>query len=105
MPRACLSNFVLSRLDQKGPHFVFTMNTGNSSGNNGSFVSQALYPYFACSVFLFAGQSHIKIMGERGGSVVERLTPEREVGVRNIPPPCCVLEEDTLLPESNGNTQ
>ena len=23
-------------------------------------------------------------------------------GVRNLPPPCCVLEQDTLLPESTG---
>ena len=22
--------------------------------------------------------------------------------VRNLPPPCCVLEQDTLLPESTG---
>ena len=26
-------------------------------------------------------------------------------GIRNLPPPCCVLEQDTLLPESTGNTQ
>ena len=44
-------------------------------------------------------------MGERGGSVVERPTPEREVSVSNLPPQCCVLEQDTLLPESTGNTQ
>ena len=38
---------------------------------------------------------------ERGGSVVECRTPEREVrGSR--PSPCCVLEQDTLLPESTG---
>ena len=29
-------------------------------------------------------------LGERGGSVVEGWTPEREVGVRNLPLPCCV---------------
>ena len=40
--------------------------------------------------------------GERGGSVVECRTPEREVRVRDLPPPCCVLEQDTLLPESTG---
>ena len=45
------------------------------------------------------------MLGERGGSLVERRTPGREVGVRNLPPPCCVLEQDTLLPESTGNTQ
>ena len=39
------------------------------------------------------------------GSAVERRTPESEVGVRNLPPPCCVIEQDTLLPESTGNTQ
>ena len=43
--------------------------------------------------------------GERCGSVVECRTPVREVGVRNLPQPCCVLEQDTLLPESTGNTQ
>ena len=40
--------------------------------------------------------------GERGGSVVECRTPEREVGGSKLPPPCCVLEQDTLLPESTG---
>ena len=29
---------------------------------------------------------------------------ERSV-VRNLPLPCCVLEQDTLLPESTGNIQ
>ena len=43
-----------------------------------------------------------KSSGERGGSVAECRTPEREVGVRNLPPPCCVLEQDILLPESTG---
>ena len=34
--------------------------------------------------------------GERGGSVVEhRLRSERS-GVRNLPPLCCVLEQDTF---------
>ena len=37
--------------------------------------------------------------------MVEYWTPEREVGVRNLTPPCCVLKQDTLLPESTGNTQ
>ena len=42
---------------------------------------------------------------ELGGSLVECQTLEREVGVRNLPPPCCVLEQDTLLPERASNTQ
>ena len=42
---------------------------------------------------------------ERCGSVLERRTPEREVEARNLPPLCCVLEQDTLLPKSTGNTQ
>ena len=38
--------------------------------------------------------------------MVERRTPVREVGVRNVPLPACyVLEQDTLLPESTGNTK
>ena len=37
--------------------------------------------------------------------MVERRTPEREVGGSNLPPPFRVLEQDTLLPESTGNTQ
>ena len=38
--------------------------------------------------------------------MVERQAQEREVGVQNLPlPPCCVLEQDTLLSESTGNTQ
>ena len=45
------------------------------------------------------------MLGERCGSAKERRTPERGVGVRNLPPPCCVLEQDTLLTESTGNTQ
>ena len=32
------------------------------------------------------------------------LRSERS-GVRNLPPPCCVLEQDTLHPENIGNTQ
>ena len=27
------------------------------------------------------------------------------MGVRNLPPPCCVHEQDTLLPERTGNGQ
>ena len=45
------------------------------------------------------------MVGERSGSVVECRTPEREVGGRNLPPPCCVIEQDTLLPKSISNTQ
>ena len=37
--------------------------------------------------------------------MVERRTPEREFEVRNLPPLCSVREQDTLLPESTGNTQ
>ena len=38
--------------------------------------------------------------------VWESVGHRREVsGVRNLPPPCCVLEQDTLLPESTGYTQ
>ena len=37
--------------------------------------------------------------------MVEYWTPDEGSGVRNLPPPCCVLEKDTLLPESTGNTR
>ena len=41
---------------------------------------------------------------ELGGLVVERRTPEREVGVRYLPPPCCVLEQRHIyFPKSTGN--
>ena len=51
------------------------------------------------------GTDKLPILGEGSGSVVEHRTQEREVGVRNLPPPCCVLEQDTVLPESTGNAQ
>ena len=48
----------------------------------------------------------ISYHGERGGSVVERRTLEREVGgCRNLLPPCCLFEQETVLPESTGDTQ
>ena len=56
--------------------------------------------YFQNSKYTFS--SFLDRSGERGGSVVECRTPERRSGVRNQPLPCCVLEQDTLLPESNG---
>ena len=37
--------------------------------------------------------------------MIERRAPEREVGVRKQPPPCCVLGQVTLLPYSTGNTK
>ena len=41
--------------------------------------------------------------GERGGSVVECRTSEREVGgSKPTAALYCVLEQDTLLPESTG---
>ena len=43
--------------------------------------------------------------GEHGGSVVECLTPEREVGGSKPYSAVSCLEQDTLLSESTGNTQ
>ena len=37
--------------------------------------------------------------------MVERRAPEREVGGSKPTSSCCVLEQDTLLPESTGNNQ
>ena len=42
---------------------------------------------------------------ECDGSVLERQTLEGEVWGSKPTPPCCILEQDTLLPESTGNTQ
>ena len=36
--------------------------------------------------------------------MVEHQTTEREVGVRNLHPPCCVHELDTFLSDCTGNT-
>ena len=37
------------------------------------------------------------IIGMRGGLMVERRTPERDVGVRSsLRSPCCILEQDTI---------
>ena len=40
--------------------------------------------------------------GERGGSVVECWTPEREVGGSKPTAAVLCLEQGTLLPESTG---
>ena len=45
-----------------------------------------------------------KIQREHGGSVSEGRIPEREVRIRSLHTPLCVLEQDTLLPENIGNT-
>ena len=38
--------------------------------------------------------------GERGGSsVVKRQLRSERLGVRNLSPPYCVIEQDTLLPK------
>ena len=68
--------------------------------------------FMSCSFQLYSQQSavlpfcivlpqcySIVELGERGRLVVESLTPQREVGVGNLPPPCCVLEQDTLTPK------
>ena len=49
------------------------------------------------SLLIYAGS--ISAGGARWLSV--GLRSERS-GVRNLPPPCCVLEQDTLFPESTG---
>ena len=45
--------------------------------------------------------------GRRSGLVVERRTPEREVGVgSSLRLPCCILEQDTFTSEKKtGNNQ
>ena len=39
----------------------------------------------------------VKIQRERCGSVVESRIPEREVRIRSLHTPCCVLEQDIFL--------
>ena len=46
--------------------------------------------------------THTHTHGERGGSVWSVGLRSERSGVRDLPPPCCVLEQDTLLPESTG---
>ena len=46
--------------------------------------------------------------GGRGGGarwLSGRASDSGGRGVRNLPPSCCVLVKDTLLPESTGNTR
>ena len=76
-----------------------------SAGDKLDFVRFFFFQQIHYSLFrnhFLTEQQHDLSGGERGGSVVECRTPEREVGVRNLPPPCCVLEQDTLLPESTS---
>ena len=48
-----------------------------------------------CSVFFYSRRH--RSLGRRGGLVVERRTPDREVGVRSsLKLPCCILEQDTF---------
>ena len=43
---------------------------------------------------------------ERGGSVVEYGLWSERTGARNLPTSAsCILEQDTFLPKSTGNTQ
>ena len=42
----------------------------------------------------------------RDGLGVESLTPKREVGVRYLPLPCCVIKQRRIYsPKSTGNIQ
>ena len=74
------------------------------------FISQTvqhlylLNPNFQDELVSAAKQAGLSLIWSRGarwlsGSV--GLRSERS-GVRDLPPPCCVLEQDTLLPESTG---
>ena len=43
---------------------------------------------------------------QRGGLGVQSRTPKREVGVRYLPLPCCVLKQRRIYsPKSTGNIQ
>ena len=62
-------------------------------------------PRFNPWCFMSQGNSHTSKDGEHGGSVVERRTPEREVGGSKPTSTVFVLKQDTLFPESTSNTQ
>ena len=72
-----------------------------------ALISCAVTEQLICDFNLAYAKSRLShdVARQLGCSVVERQTLEIEVGVRNLPPPCCVLEQNTLLPESTGNTQ
>ena len=52
----------------------------------------------------FANLVKMRLVIQYAGSPepISRILESSESGVRNLPPPCCVLEQDTLLPESTG---
>ena len=68
-----------------------------------SSCSLLFYYFYVTSSSLTAPKCTLKYRG-RGGSVVEGRIPEREVRIRSLHAPCCVLEQDTLLPENIGYT-
>ena len=63
------------------------------------FYQTCTLNYGSCMIlfFLLAGSAVAQWLSIR-------LQSERS-RVENLPVPCCVLEQDTLLPESTGNTQ
>ena len=66
-------------------------------------------PFVICcldSIIPLVSISEVSSLYLASGSAVAQwwsvgLRSERS-GVRDLPPPCCVLEQDTLLPESTG---
>ena len=50
--------------------------------------------------------SLMNVTAYSGRLVVDPLNPEREVGVRYLPPPCCVLEQRHIYSTKNtSNTK
>ena len=58
-----------------------------------------------CGIFVVDAIEKYHKSGERGGSILERCTPDRGAGVQHLLPPCGVIEQDSLLSRSTDNTQ
>ena len=72
----------------------------NTVGSNCCYYSSltnALPRGSICCYYAILFRRPAEVLGRRRGLVVERRTPEREVGVRSsLRSPCCILEQDTF---------
>ena len=66
-----------------------------------SFICLSIFFYYAFKDITRERETDRQAEKEResGGTDMKSQT---KPGVRDLPPPCCVLQQDTLLPESTG---